>query len=101
MSKNFEFWLKSSLTSFMSPIAMLSNLSTMKISLMISSTGADESLFQGMSIYKEPMYENLIEKGRLLLLMSSLILSCLKDAFWMFILPVQKASSTFSSPVKN
>ena len=67
----------------------------MKISLMISSTGADDNLFQGISIYKEPMYENFIENGKLLDLMSSLILSCLNEAFCMLIFPVQKASSTF------
>jgi len=71
------------------------------MSLIISSTGADDNLFHGMSISKEPMYENLIENGRLFRLISSFILSCLNEAFWMLIRPVQKANSTFSNPVKN
>lgn len=37
----------------------------MKISVMISYTADDESLFHGMSIYNEPIYENFIENGRL------------------------------------
>lgn len=49
----------------MSPIAMLYSFKTMKMSLIISSTGAEDNLFHGMSIYSDPMYENLIEKGRL------------------------------------
>ena len=35
------------------------------------------------------------------ILSSSFIFSSLKEAFWIWILPVQKASYTFSSPAMN
>ena len=71
------------------------------MSLITSSTAEDESLFHGISISNEPIYENFIENGRLFVLIRSLIFSCLNEACWMFILPAQKPNSTFYNPVKN
>jgi hypothetical protein len=47
------------------------------------------------------MYENLIENGRLLVLIRSLILSCLNEACCILIFPAQNPNSTFSNPVRN
>ena len=41
------------------------NFNTIKISFIINYTADDESLFHGISIYNEPIYENFIENGRL------------------------------------
>jgi hypothetical protein len=40
----------------------------MNTSLIKTYTGADESLFQGISTFKEPICEYFIDKGRLFLL---------------------------------
>lgn len=59
------------------------------------------SLFQGISMWREPMNEYLRARGIPWALKSWLILWCLREVFCRWIFPDQTPSSRFSIPVKN
>ena len=70
INKNFEFYPKS-LYAYPMPLSLIVySFKTIKTSLIITSTGADDNLFHGISISNDPIYENFIEKGRLFLLIN-------------------------------